>query len=85
VRLHDLRHGAASIMLTAGVPMKVVSGTLGHSMISITADTYSSVYSEVAAEAAAALIPRRPVGTGVHTSSTHRPGRSWKGEKPQVT
>jgi integrase len=74
VRLHDLRHGAASIMLAAGVPMKVVSETLGHSMISITADTYSSVYSEVAAEAAeaaAAFIQRRPAGTGVHTSSTH--------------
>ena len=29
IRLHDLRHGAASLMLAAGVPMKVVQETLG--------------------------------------------------------
>jgi integrase len=28
VRLHDLRHGAASLMLAAGVPAKVVQKTL---------------------------------------------------------
>lgn len=62
IRLHDLRHGAASLMLAAGVPMKVVQETLGHSMLSLTADTYTSVYVEVAeeaAEAAAAIVPRR--------------------------
>lgn len=62
VRLHDLRHGAASLMLAAGVPMKVVQETLGHSSSALTADTYTSVYPEVAAEAAeaaAALVPRR--------------------------
>jgi integrase len=36
-RLHDLRHGAASVMLAAGVPLKVVSATLGHAMIGMTA------------------------------------------------
>ncbi|MEV4086332.1 site-specific integrase [Nonomuraea fuscirosea] len=30
VRLHDLRHGAASLMLAAGVDLKVVQETLGH-------------------------------------------------------
>ena len=30
IRLHDLRHGAASLMLAAGVDMKVVQETLGH-------------------------------------------------------
>lgn len=62
IRLHDLRHGAASLMLAAGVDMKVVQETLGHSMMSLTADTYTSVYVEVsaaAAEAAAAMVPRR--------------------------
>lgn len=62
VRLHDLRHGAASLMLAAGVPMKVVQEALGHSSSVITADTYTSVYVEVAtaaAEAAAALVPRK--------------------------
>jgi integrase len=76
IRPHDLRHSAASLMLAAGVPMKVVQETLGHSTMGLTADTYTSVYTEVAAEAAAAaaaLVPRA-VGTGVHTPPTH--GRS---------
>src|SRR3954447_18522175 len=36
IRLHDLRHGAASLMLAAGVPAKVVQETLGHSTITLT-------------------------------------------------
>ena len=71
IRLHDLRHGAASLMLTAGVRPKVVQETLGHSTITLTLDTYTSVYSEVAAEAAeaaAALVPR--AGTSAHTPHT---------------
>ena len=61
LRLHDLRHGAASLMLAAGVSMKVVQETLGHSSVVLTSDTYSSVYPQVAsaaAEAAAAMVPR---------------------------
>jgi integrase len=61
VRLHDLRHGQASIMLAAGVDMTVVSKRLGHSGIRITSDTYAHLLEGVgrqAAEAAAALVPR---------------------------
>jgi hypothetical protein len=36
VRLHDLRHGAATLMLPAGVDVKVVSDTLGHRDVSFT-------------------------------------------------
>ena len=43
VRLHDLRHTHASLMLLAGVHPKVVSERLGHANISITLDTYSHV------------------------------------------
>lgn len=43
IRLHDLRHTAASLALAAGVPLKVVSEQLGHSSLAITADTYTSV------------------------------------------
>ncbi len=63
VRTHDLRHGQASLMLAAGVPMAVVSKRLGHSTISITSDTYSHLLEGVgrdAAERAAALVPRAP-------------------------
>jgi integrase len=59
VRLHDLRHGAASLMLAAGVDLKIVQETLGHVSSTFTRDTYTSVYPEVAraaAESTAALI-----------------------------
>ncbi|WP_346050301.1 tyrosine-type recombinase/integrase [Actinomadura chokoriensis] len=62
IRFHDLRHGAATLSLAAGVEMKVVSETLGHARSSFTADVYASVVPQVfkaAAEAAAAVVPRR--------------------------
>jgi len=61
IRLHDLRHGAATLALAGGADMKTVSDMLGHSTIVITADTYTSVLPEVArqaAESAAAIVPR---------------------------
>ena len=62
VRLHDLRHGAATLALAGGANLKVVSEMLGHSTIAITADTYTGVLPEAAreaAEAAVGLVPRR--------------------------
>lgn len=61
VRLHDLRHGAATLMLAAGADLKVVQELLGHSTIAVTADTYAHVLPELAretAEAAASIVPR---------------------------
>jgi integrase len=61
IRLHDLRHVAASLGLAAGVSMKVVSEQLGHSNIAITSDIYSSVSADLALDAAertAAIVPR---------------------------
>jgi integrase len=43
VRLYDLRHTCATLLLTRGVHPKIVSDVLGHSSISITLDTYSHV------------------------------------------
>ena len=40
IKLHDLRHRAASLGIAAGVPIEVVSKRLGHSSISVTADIY---------------------------------------------
>lgn len=48
VRLHDLRHGAASLALQAGADLKVAQDQLGHSSIVLTADTYVTVLPEVA-------------------------------------
>ncbi|MFF7736061.1 tyrosine-type recombinase/integrase [Streptomyces sp. NPDC007984] len=60
IRLHDLRHGAATFMLAAGIDVKIVSDTLGHSDTRITRDIYQSVLPQVgknAAEATAKLVP----------------------------
>ena len=43
IRLHDLRHTAASLMLAKEVPARVVMEVLGHSQISLTMNTYSHV------------------------------------------
>jgi integrase len=52
IRFHDLRHTHASLLLAAGVHPKVVQERLGHSQISLTLDTYSSVLPSLQEEAA---------------------------------
>lgn len=51
VRLHDLRHTHASLMLQQGVHPKIVSERLGHSTIGITLDIYSHVLPNMQEEA----------------------------------
>jgi integrase len=55
IRFHDLRHTAATILLTRGVLVKLVSEMLGHSSIVLTLDTYSHVIPAMHADAAAAM------------------------------
>lgn len=55
LRLHDLRHGHATLMLGQGVHPKVVSERLGHASIAITLDTYSHVLPGLQEAAAVAL------------------------------
>jgi len=47
IRLHDLRHSAASIMHAAKVDMVTISRTLGHANLAITVDTYTTVFGDV--------------------------------------
>jgi hypothetical protein len=59
VRLHDLRDGAARLAHCAGVDLKTVQAQPGHSSIALTADTYTSVLTDLftyAAEATAKLV-----------------------------
>jgi integrase len=55
VRLHDLRHTAASLLLAQGVPARVVMELLGHSQIGITMNIYSHVMPTQLAAAADAI------------------------------
>ena len=43
MRIHDLRHSAASLLLSEGVPVKVVSELLGHSDVTTTLRIYAHV------------------------------------------
>ena len=68
VRLHDLRHGAASIAHAAGADLHAIKEMLGHSSIAITSDTYTTLLPQVdraLAEAAARLVPRMQKPTAV--------------------
>jgi len=70
IRLHDLRHTNASLALSAGVDLKVVSERLGHSQLAITADLYTHVNRGLG-KAAAEQIARalRPASPAVPTAS----------------
>lgn len=59
IRLHDVRHTAASLMIAGGTPVKVVSERLGHSDVGFTMRVYQHVMPGMQQEAAdsfAALI-----------------------------
>lgn len=53
ITLHDLRHTHATLLLKAGVPVKVVSERLGHSNPSFTMSVYQHVIPGMQADAAA--------------------------------
>jgi len=55
VRFHDLRHTAATLLLSQGVDPRTIMETLGHSQISLTLNTYSHVLPALRLEAAAKL------------------------------
>ncbi|MFJ2070690.1 tyrosine-type recombinase/integrase [Streptomyces sp. NBC_01420] len=63
IRLHDARHGCATILTAAGVAPRVVMEILGHSQISITMDVYTHVVQDTQREAIShmdRLLKRRP-------------------------
>ncbi len=47
IRIHDLRHTHATLLLRMGVNPKIVSEQLGHSSIKMTLDVYSHVTEEM--------------------------------------
>ena len=52
IRLHDLRHLHASLLLKAGVPVHIVAHRLGHADPSITLRVYAHVLDDQASHAA---------------------------------
>jgi len=61
-RFHDLRHAAATFMLSEGVSLRTTMELLGHSTIAVTANTYSHVLPELqrdATDRVSALLAQR--------------------------
>jgi integrase len=55
IRIHDLRHSHASLLLAAGTNPKVVQERLGHASITLTLNTYSHVIPSLQEEVARKL------------------------------
>jgi integrase len=55
IRLYDLRHTCATLLLAAGENPKIVSERLGHASVSLTLDTYSHVLPDMQESAASRL------------------------------
>src|SRR5262249_20733152 len=76
IRLYDLRHTSATLLLVAGEHPKVVSERLGHATITLTLDTYSHVLPTMQQAAAdrieRLLFPRECIELG-HTSRDPHP------------
>ncbi len=54
-RIHDLRHTCATFLIAQGMDLRVVMEVLGHSQISLTANTYAHVLPSLTREAATRL------------------------------
>src|SRR5262249_56435388 len=64
LRLHDLRHTHATLLLKVGVPIKVVSERLGHATPGFTMATYQHVLPSIQREAARAFAAILDPSTG---------------------
>ena len=51
IRLHDLRHSHASMLINMGYPVLLVSERLGHEDVQTTLQTYSHLYQKTSSEA----------------------------------
>ena len=58
--IHSFRHLNASLLITNGVDVKIVSTVLGHSQVSTT-NIYSHTFAKVQAEAAEAIAAALPL------------------------
>ncbi|MER6612279.1 tyrosine-type recombinase/integrase [Streptomyces xantholiticus] len=63
IRLHDARHGCATLLTAAGVAPRVVMEILGHSQIAVTMNVYTHVVQDTQREAVShmdRMLNRRP-------------------------
>jgi len=89
MRLHDLRHTTATLLLSQGVHPRIVMETLGHSQISLTMDTYTHALPSLQAEAAKRMDDALAIGcqNGCQTeeSASVEPQESQNSEENLVS
>jgi integrase len=69
--LHDLRHTAASLSVSAGANVKAVQKMLGHASAAMTLDTYADLFDDDLDAVAVALDQARTNSIEVKTKSLH--------------
>ncbi|WP_413810822.1 tyrosine-type recombinase/integrase [Streptomyces sp. OE57] len=72
ITLHDLRHVAATVPITAGIPLLTVSKTLRHSTVSTTANIYSHLTRQAARDAVEAIDKALTKADTGHTGDNRR-------------
>jgi integrase len=86
IRLYDLRHTAATLALSAGIPPKVVAEQLGHASAAFTLDIYSHLLPHMQAEAAerveALLYPNSAPVMKTTSPNQRKPAKSSRSQKP---
>ena len=83
VRLHDLRHFAATRLLAAGVPVRTVSGRLGHANAATTLGVYAHFVEESDRDVAAKLgaLLREPASARSSSGATRRASRGSRAKR----
>jgi integrase len=87
IRLYDLRHTSATLLLKAGEHIKVVSERLGHASVSITLEVYVHVLPGMQEGAASRIdsllqgVPKR--GTPAAHREAHQPAEAGGGSSPK--
>ncbi|PWW60217.1 site-specific recombinase XerD [Actinokineospora spheciospongiae] len=74
IRVHDLRHFAATTMISANVPLAMVSKTLRHSTVSTTTQVYTHLLLPAAQQAVGAIadaLDNAGQESGDHTATTN--------------
>jgi integrase len=85
IRLHDLRHTHATLLIAARVPVKVVSERLGHATSGYTIETYQHVLPGMQAQAARVFEQLVAVGPLPSRRSSEKSEKSREKRRKKTT
>ncbi|MED4599942.1 tyrosine-type recombinase/integrase [Paenibacillus validus] len=72
MRLHDLRHSAATLLIEENASLKAIQERLGHSKFEVTADFYAHVTKKVSRDTADKLEKFNPKNFVPNSSPTEK-------------